>query len=78
MESWVSLDLISGASLTCLKLIETGRALRSSDKEGGRSFASASTRLRSFMPGAVENFHQALDELESDIVRASAKYSIPY
>lgn len=53
-------------------LIETGRALRGSDKEGGRTFANANTRLRSTIPSAIENFHQALDDLESDIVRAKA------
>lgn len=50
------------------KLIETGRALRASDKEGGRTLANSNTRLRSTIPLAAENFHQALDDLESDIV----------
>jgi len=53
-------------------LIETGRALRSSDKEGGRTLANANTRLRSTIPSAIENFHQALDELECDILRAKS------
>lgn len=53
------------------QLIETGRALRSSDKEGSRTLANANTRLRSTIPSAIENFHQALDELECDIVRAT-------
>lgn len=59
----------SGLKLTLWKLIETGKALRSSDKEGGRTIANSSTRLRSTIPSAIENFHQALDELECDIVR---------
>lgn len=52
-----------------MKLIEVGRALRASDKEGGRTLAEANPRLRSFFPGAIDNFHQALDDLECDIVR---------
>jgi hypothetical protein len=58
-----------GQLLTPPKLIETGRALRPSDKEGGRSLTNAGTRLKSTVPGAVESFHQALDDLEYDIVR---------
>jgi hypothetical protein len=55
--------------LTLGKLIETGKALRAADKDGGRTIAASSTRLRSTIPSAIENFHQALDELECDIVR---------
>lgn len=58
-----------GQLLTPPKLIETGRALRPSDKEGGRSLTNAGTRLKSIVPGAIESFHQALDDLEYDIVR---------
>jgi len=53
-------------------LIETGKALRASDKESGRTVASANARLRSTIPSAIDNFHQALDEIEADIVRAKA------
>ncbi|KAL3423205.1 hypothetical protein PVAG01_04952 [Phlyctema vagabunda] len=53
-------------------LIETGRALRPIDKDGSRTLAPTNARLQSTLPSAVENFHQALDELESDIVRAKA------
>ncbi|RDW94736.1 hypothetical protein BP5796_00499 [Coleophoma crateriformis] len=53
-------------------LIETGRALRSSDKDAGRSMGPANARLRSTIPSAIENFHQALDDLENDIVQAKA------
>jgi hypothetical protein len=52
-----------------MQLIEVGRALRGSDKEGGKTLANSNTRLRSFFPGAIDNFHQALDDLEGDIVR---------
>ncbi|KAH8599626.1 hypothetical protein B0O99DRAFT_503351 [Bisporella sp. PMI_857] len=53
------------------QLIETGKALRAANKERGRPQPS-STRLRSSMPAAIEHFHQALDDLETDIVRPSA------
>jgi hypothetical protein len=53
-----------------LKLIEVGKALRASDKEGGRTLANSNTRLRSFFPSAIDNFHQTLDDLECDIVRS--------
>ena len=52
-----------------MKLIEFGRALRASDKEGARTLANANTRLKPFFPSAIDNFHQALDDLERDIVR---------
>ena len=54
--------------LTVPKLIETGKALRGSEKEGERTLANANTRLRSTIPSALDNFHRALDDLESDIV----------
>ncbi|KAJ5046748.1 uncharacterized protein L3040_003978 [Drepanopeziza brunnea f. sp. 'multigermtubi'] len=53
-------------------LIETGKALRSSNKDGARNPTNVNTRLKTFIPSATENFHQALDDLESDIVRAKA------
>ncbi|TAQ90627.1 hypothetical protein B7494_g1038 [Chlorociboria aeruginascens] len=53
-------------------LIETGKALRATDKEGGRTKANANTRLRTTIPSTIDNFHQALDDIESDIVRAKA------
>jgi len=53
-------------------LIETGRALRTADRSGGKSMAQANIRLRNFMPLAESNFHNALDELEGDILRAKA------
>ena len=66
----VSLDLLYRGPITdTFQLIEIGRALRASGKEGGRTIANANTRLRSSFPGAIDNFHQALDDLECDIVR---------
>ncbi|KAI9052209.1 hypothetical protein LZ554_003568 [Drepanopeziza brunnea f. sp. 'monogermtubi'] len=53
-------------------LIETGKALRYSNKDGARNLTNVNTRLKTFIPSATENFHQALDDLESDIVRAKA------
>ncbi|KAF4624188.1 hypothetical protein G7Y89_g13986 [Cudoniella acicularis] len=53
-------------------LIETGRALKTSTKDGGRALASTNTRLQSTIPSAVETFQQALDELECDILRAKS------
>ncbi|PQE18097.1 hypothetical protein CJF31_00007981 [Rutstroemia sp. NJR-2017a BVV2] len=53
-------------------LIETGKALRPSDKEGGRTMANSSHRLRLTIPNAIDHFHQALDELEAEIVRAKS------
>jgi hypothetical protein len=55
--------------LTIEQLIETGKALRVNNKESGRTVASANARLRTTIPSATDNFHQALDELECDIVR---------
>ncbi|RFU24334.1 hypothetical protein B7463_g12004, partial [Scytalidium lignicola] len=53
-------------------LIETGKALRASDKDSGKTLSQANARLRSTIPSAIDNFHQALDEIESNIVRAKA------
>jgi len=51
-------------------LIEIGKALGSNDKESGRTLASGGARLQNTIPSAADNFHQALDELEIDIVCA--------
>ncbi|PVH89580.1 hypothetical protein DL98DRAFT_647323 [Cadophora sp. DSE1049] len=53
-------------------LIETGKALRPSNKDGGRTLATVNTRLRTIIPSAAENFHMALDDLECDILRAKS------
>ncbi|KAI6715792.1 hypothetical protein PZA11_006097 [Diplocarpon coronariae] len=53
-------------------LIETGKALRHSKKDGSRSLDAVNTRLRTTIPTMAEHFHEALDDLESDIVRAKA------
>ncbi|EHK99899.1 hypothetical protein M7I_4225 [Glarea lozoyensis 74030] len=47
-------------------LIETGRALKGSNKEGGKAQVGA-TRTQSTIPTIIEQFQQALDDLEIDI-----------
>ncbi|RDL39446.1 uncharacterized protein BP5553_03786 [Venustampulla echinocandica] len=56
-------------------LIETGRALKTSTKDGRRALSSNNPRLQSTIPPAVETFQQALDELECDILRAKSVLS---
>ncbi|KFY47103.1 hypothetical protein V495_02096 [Pseudogymnoascus sp. VKM F-4514 (FW-929)] len=53
-------------------LIETGKALRSANSRGAKSISHDNDRLQMYMPKAISTFHGALDELESDIVRAKA------
>jgi hypothetical protein len=51
-----------------LKLIETGKALKGSNKESGKAQVGI-TRPQGTIPPMVERFQQALDELEIEIVR---------
>ncbi|KFY26615.1 hypothetical protein V493_03979 [Pseudogymnoascus sp. VKM F-4281 (FW-2241)] len=53
-------------------LIETGKALRSANTKGAKTISHDNDRLQLYMPKAITSFHGALDELESDIVRAKA------
>lgn len=53
-------------------LIETGKALRSAQKENGQAPTVVASRLRAVIPSTMENFHTALDDLECDILRAKA------
>ncbi|KFY09720.1 hypothetical protein V492_05371 [Pseudogymnoascus sp. VKM F-4246] len=53
-------------------LIETGKALRSANSKGAKTISHDNDRLQMYMPKAITSFHGALDELESDIVRAKA------
>ncbi|KFZ07258.1 hypothetical protein V501_06619 [Pseudogymnoascus sp. VKM F-4519 (FW-2642)] len=55
-----------------VELIETGKALRSANMKGAKTIAQDNDRLQMYMPKAITSFHGALDELESDIVRAKA------
>lgn len=38
-----------------------------------KAIAHDNERLQAFIPGAIEKFHQALDELENEIVGCSDK-----
>ena len=52
------------------KFIEIGNSLRIPDKVAPKTLvANANARLRSAIPRAIETFHQALDDIEADIVR---------
>ncbi|CZR57270.1 uncharacterized protein PAC_07159 [Phialocephala subalpina] len=64
------LDTLQG--MINLVLIETGKALRSAQKENGQAPSVVASRLRAVIPSTVENFHAALDDLECDILRAKA------
>jgi hypothetical protein len=48
--------------------METGKALRAANKKGSKTISHDNDRLQLFMPSAINSFHLALDELESDIV----------
>lgn len=52
-----------------MKLIETGRALQAASKDSGKDGgAKTNTRFQLAIPSTIENFHQALDDIECDIV----------
>jgi len=51
--------------------METGKALRGANKKGSKTISHDNDRLQLFMPSAINSFHLALDELESDIVGRS-------
>ncbi|CAD6444133.1 38532dd9-3cb6-4ad9-a9b1-a67990361160 [Sclerotinia trifoliorum] len=53
-------------------LIETGKALRATGLEGGKTMAISAIRLHSTIPSITDNFHRALDDLEAQIVRAKS------
>ena len=55
--------------------METGKALRPSEKEGGSTLGHSNARLRATIPSAIDNFHIALDDLEADIVRPPAAFA---
>jgi hypothetical protein len=61
--------------LTYTKLIETGRALKRSNKEGGKAQVGAA-RPQSTIPTIIEQFQQALDDLEIDIVSSTSSIDI--
>jgi hypothetical protein len=51
-----------------LQLIETGKALRAANQKGVKTIRYTHDRLQAFLPNAIDKFHLALDELETDIV----------
>lgn len=51
------------------QLVQTGKALRASRKDGSKNVVSGGTALRTKMPETMTTFHYALDDLESEIVR---------
>ncbi|KAI0128808.1 hypothetical protein BJ170DRAFT_347071 [Xylariales sp. AK1849] len=53
-------------------LVQTGKALKGSQKDGSRNVISAGSALRTKMPETMTTFHYALDDLESEITRAKA------
>jgi hypothetical protein len=63
-----SLVFTSTQTLTVLQLVQTGKALRASRKDGSRNVVSGGSALRTKMPETMTTFHYALDDLESEIV----------
>ncbi|KAK7987503.1 hypothetical protein PG989_007818 [Apiospora arundinis] len=53
-------------------LVNTGKALRASHKNGPRSVASTAGAINSKMADTMKTYHYALDDLESEITRAKA------
>ncbi|KPM46180.1 hypothetical protein AK830_g330 [Neonectria ditissima] len=53
-------------------LVQTGKALRSSRKDGQGNVAQAHGSLQSKLPDTIRTFHSALDDLEHDIIRAKS------
>jgi hypothetical protein len=63
------------------KFIEIGNSLRISDKVAPKALvANANARLRTAIPRAIETFHQALDDIEADIVGilSVTRISLPF
>ncbi|KAI5460015.1 hypothetical protein BGZ63DRAFT_405965 [Mariannaea sp. PMI_226] len=53
-------------------LVQTGKALRASRKDGQGNVAQAHGSLQNKLPDTISTFHNALDELENDIIRAKS------
>lgn len=61
------------------KFIEIGHSLRISDKVPPKTLVvNANARLRAAIPRAIETFHQALDDIETDIVGAHVPLKSKY
>ncbi|KJZ76037.1 hypothetical protein HIM_04493 [Hirsutella minnesotensis 3608] len=53
-------------------LIQTGKALRASRRDGHGNVAAPQGALQARLPETIKAFHAALDDLESDIIRAKS------
>jgi hypothetical protein len=53
----------------CVQLVQTGKAIKASQKDGARNGVSTGAALRTKMPETMKTYHYALDDLESEIVR---------
>ncbi|KAI2631033.1 hypothetical protein GGR54DRAFT_585243 [Hypoxylon sp. NC1633] len=53
-------------------LVQTGRHLRSSARDGPRNIVGASSAISAKAAGSLSSYHYALDDLESEITRAKA------
>ncbi|KAK8139251.1 hypothetical protein PG984_002631 [Apiospora sp. TS-2023a] len=53
-------------------LVNTGKALRASQKNGPRSVANTAGAINTKMADTMKTYHYALDDLESEITRAKA------
>jgi hypothetical protein len=56
--------------------VQTGKALRASQKDGRRNLAQVHTNMRSRIPDSIETFQYALDDLESEIVSVEFAFRI--
>ncbi|KAH7131399.1 hypothetical protein B0J13DRAFT_562529 [Dactylonectria estremocensis] len=53
-------------------LVQTGKALRASRKDGQGNVAQVHGSLQSKLPDTIRTFHSALDDLENEILRAKS------
>ncbi|PHH71362.1 hypothetical protein CDD83_5208 [Cordyceps sp. RAO-2017] len=53
-------------------LVQTGKALRASRRDGHGNVPAAHCSLQARLPETIKAFHAALDDLESDIIRAKS------
>ncbi|ROT42787.1 hypothetical protein SODALDRAFT_319390 [Sodiomyces alkalinus F11] len=54
-------------------IVQIGKALRATNRQGDRrNLAQVQASVKSRVPDTIENFHWALDDLESEIVNAKA------
>lgn len=55
-----------------MQLVQTGKALRASRKDGQGNVAQAHGSLQPKLPETIRTFHSALDDLENDIVSCAS------